>query len=180
MKAPFKSALVVALLIAASAARAQTTTVIVVRHAEKAAEPAADPPLNAAGAARAELLADMVRDAGVSAIITTQFQRTRMTGAPAAARLGITAEVVDARAPMHAKAVADSVLTKHRGQTVLVVGHSNTVPDIVAALGAPKPAPLCDEAYDNAFLVTIPSSGPATALRLHYGQTTFCKAGMAP
>ena len=180
MKAPFKSALLVALLFAASAARAQTTTVIVVRHAEKGAEPASDPPLTAAGTARAELLADMVRDAGVSAVITTQFQRTRMTGAAAAARLGILPEVVDARAPMHAKAVADTVLMKHRGQTVLVVGHSNTVPEIVAALGAPKPQPICDEGYDNAFVVTIPLSGPASVVRLHYGQITPCKMVTAP
>jgi broad specificity phosphatase PhoE len=168
----------VALLFAAAPLRAiaaqAPTTVIVVRHAEKAAEPAADPPLTAVGSARADALLDLVKDAGVQAVITTEFQRTRLTGAPVASKLGVAAEVVSARTPMHAKAVADSVLAKHRGQTVLVVGHSNTVPDIVAALGAPRPGPICDDGYDNAYVVTVPATGPATVVRLHYGVKASC------
>lgn len=146
-----------------------TTTVIVVRHAEKATEPAADPPLTSAGAARADALYDLVRDAGISAIVSTQFQRTRQTVAPTAAKLGITSEIVDARLPQHPRLVADSVLAKYRGRTVLVVGHSNTVGAIVAALGAPLPANICDGEYDNAFIVKVPASGQASVTRLHYG-----------
>lgn len=145
------------------------TTVILVRHAEKAAEPAADPPLTSVGVARAEALLDLVRDANVRAIITTQFARTRQTAVPTAARLGITAEVMDARAPQHVKAVADSILARHRGTTVLVVGHSNTVPAIVAALGAPLPANICDAEYDNVFVVTVPPTGATTVAHLHFG-----------
>ena len=155
-------------------AQAAPTTVIVVRHAEKLADPPADPPLSAAGAARADALVEFAKDAGVQAVMSTQFQRTRMTAQPTAARLGLTPEIIDARAPMHAKVVADSIMAKHRGQTVLVVGHSNTVPDIVAALGAPKPAMICDDGYDNAFIVTVPSSGPASVVRLHYGAKASC------
>ena len=158
------------LAMAAGASAQAPTTVIVVRHAEKMAEPAADPMLTMAGANRVQALAAMLRDAGVSAVITTQYKRTMMTGAA----LGIPGEVVDARAPGHAKLVADSVLQKHRGRTVLVVGHSNTVPDIVAALGAPKPAPICDEGYDNMFVVTVPVVGAATVTHLHFGLQTAC------
>lgn len=151
-----------------------STTVIVVRHAEKAAEPAGDPPLVAAGSARADALAEMLKDAGIKAIVSTEFQRTRMTVAPIAAKLGLTTEIASARAPQHAKMVADSILAKHRGQTVLVVGHSNTVPDIIAALGAPKPDAICDTSYDNLFIVTIPAAGTPSVVRLRYGAGTAC------
>src|SRR6478735_2421218 len=133
-------------VVGAQGAPATNTTIILVRHAEKAAEPVADPPLTAAGAARAEALADVVRDAGINAIVTTQYQRTRQTVAPTAAKLGITAEVIPAQ--LSARATADTILARHRGHTVLVSGHSNTVPGLVAALGAPQPADICDAGYD--------------------------------
>jgi broad specificity phosphatase PhoE len=167
-----------ALLVLATATPAQnapSTTVIVVRHAEKAAEPVADPALTPFGTARAQALVELVKDAGISAIISTQFTRTRNTIAPIAAKLGLTPEIVDARVPQHPKAVADGILAAHRGQTVLVVGHSNTVPDIVAALGAPKPVPICDEGYDNVYVVTVPATGPASVVQLHYGVAATCK-----
>ena len=175
---PIVARALVALITLAPAALAQaapspaTTTFIVVRHAEKGTEPAADPPLTAAGAARAEALAELVKDAGVKAIVSTQFLRTRSTVAPAAQALGLTTEILDARLP--AKATADSLLAKHRGHTVLVVGHSNTVPAIVAALGAPQPGEICDAGYDNAFVVTVPPSGPASVVRLHFGVKAGC------
>lgn len=169
-----KSLLAGLLFAGASLANAQTTTVIVVRHAEKTAEPAADPLLTPAGSARAEALVEALKDVGINAVVTTEFQRTRLTGAPVAAKLGLTGEVISARIRGHAKAVADSVLAKYKGKAVLVVGHSNTVPEIVEALGAPKPGAICDDGYDNMFVVTIPASGAATVLRLHYGTRAAC------
>jgi broad specificity phosphatase PhoE len=149
--------------------RSGTTTVVLVRHAEKAAEPAADPPLTSAGVARAEALVDAVKGMPVTAIVSTDFARTRSTAAPLAARLGLTPEIVDPRAAGHARLVAEGILARHRGETVVVVGHSNTVPDIVAALGAPKPAPICDPEYDNLYVVRVPASGAATVERRRYG-----------
>jgi broad specificity phosphatase PhoE len=159
--------------------RTGTTTVVLVRHAEKAAEPAADPPLTGAGRARAEALVEAVRGMPVTAIISTDFVRTRETAAPLAARLGLTPEIVDARAPDHARSVAEGILTRHRGETVVVVGHSNTVPDIVAALGAPKPASICDPEYDNLFIVRVPPNGTATVQRRKYGVPTAVDASCA-
>lgn len=153
---------------------AQSTTVIVVRHAEKATAPAADPPLTAAGEARAAALVDVVKDAGISAIISTNYLRTKGTVVPIAARLGLTVQIVNAALPQHPRLVADSVLANYRGKTVLISGHSNTVPAIVAALGAPRPADICDDGYDNVFVVTIPASGAPTVVRLHYGVATAC------
>jgi broad specificity phosphatase PhoE len=146
-----------------------TTTVIVVRHAEKEAEPAADPALTAEGSARAQALVQVVKDANVRAIISTGFARTRNTVAPTATTLGLVTEIVDARAPDHVTSLAANVLARHRGETVLVVGHSNTVPAIVAALGAPRPANICDAEYDNVYVVTIPPAGAASVVHARYG-----------
>ena len=156
--------------VAKDAPRAAATTVLLVRHAEKAAEPAADPPLTADGEARAQALVQVARDAGVTAIVTTQFQRTRMTAAPLAQALGITADVVTARGPDHPREVARTILERHAGETVLVVGHSNTIPEIVAALGAPHPGVIADATHDNLFVVTVPADGKAKLVRARYGK----------
>ena len=153
------------------------TTVILVRHAEKAAEPAADPGLTAAGEARARALIAVARDAGVTAVVTTQFVRTKATAQPIAAALGITPEVVDARATQHAQEVARTILAKHSGEVVLVVGHSNTIPAIVAALGAAQPPPICDSEYDGLYVVTVPASGSARVIRARYGEPTPAAEG---
>ena len=145
------------------------TTVILVRHAEKAAAPADDPPLTEAGQARAQALMAIAREAGVTAIVTTQFARTRGTAEPAATALKITPDVVRAGGGTHAQEVARTVMT-HAGGVVLVVGHSNTVPAIVAALGAPQPPPICDSSYDDLYIVTVPASGPARAIHARYGE----------
>lgn len=158
---------------AAGGAAPATTTVIVVRHAEKAAQPAADPPLTEGGRARARALAAALVHAGVTAVITTQYERTRDTGAPTAAEFHLTPEVVPASAPVagHARAVATAVM-QHAGGTVLVVGHSNTVAEIVAALGATQPPDLCDAEYDAMFVVTIALGRPATVVKARYGAAT--------
>ena len=70
--------------------------------------------------------------------------------------------------PQHAKAVAEQVM-KHAGETVLVVGHSNTIPAIVGALGAPQPRDLCDSEYDQLFVVVLGDTGPPRLIRSRYG-----------
>jgi broad specificity phosphatase PhoE len=167
------SMLVLATSIALTSARATAAqmTVYVVRHAEKAAAPAGDPPLSPAGEARAEALVDSAKHAGVHAIITTQYLRTKETAAPTAAALGITPEVVPTTS---AQSIADVVaaVRKHTGETVLVVGHSNTVPGIVAGLGAEEPPAICDSEYDNLYVVKIAADGKATVTHGHYGVRT--------
>ena len=163
------AALAVGLGPRATPSAAPPTVVILVRHAEKQAQPPRDPPLTPGGAERARALVAVARDAGVSAIITTQFERTRGTAEPTATAMHITPEVVNAGAvATHAKAVADQAL-KHVGGTVLVVGHSNTIPAIVGALGAPEPRELCDSEYDQLFVVIIGDAGPPRLIRSRYG-----------
>ena len=155
-------------VVSLSRVSAQTTTVILVRHAEKAATPLDDPPLTAAGEARSRELWDALKDARISAIITTQFVRTRATAQPTATALGMTPEVVNAAGANHPQDVAAAV-RKHAGQTVLVVGHSNTVPSIIEALGAKKPAVICDNEYDNLYIVTLGTDGKAGVVRSKFG-----------
>ena len=152
----------------AAAQNGRRTIVILVRHAEKAAEPAADPPLTDVGKARAEALWQAVKDAGVQAAITTQLVRTIETAAPTVAHLGIKSEIVAAGGADHPARVA-AAIRKHAGETVLVVGHSNTVPAIIAALGAKEPPPICDEAYDNLYVVTINEAGKVSLIHSRYG-----------
>jgi broad specificity phosphatase PhoE len=154
------------------------TTVILVRHAEKAATPGDDPSLTEAGQARARALMTIARDAGVTAILTTQFARTRETARPATEALKVTPEVVRAVGSQHAQDAAHAALA-HAGGVVLVVGHSNTVPAIIAALGAPQPPPICDSSYDDLYIVTVPASGPARVIHARYGEPSPREAGCA-
>lgn len=165
----FKRLLAVLLLALPLAARAQgsPTVVILVRHAEKGTVPANDPPLTEAGAARARALVAALADANVQAVITTHLARTRDTGRPLAEARNITSEVVTAGGAGHAQAVADAV-RKHSGQTVLVVGHSNTVPAIIAALGGPKMPDICDSQYANLFTLVLDGTS-ARLVRGSYG-----------
>ena len=145
-------------------------TVYLVRHAEKGTEPANDPPLTNAGRARAQALSVALGDAGVRAILTTQLLRTRETGRPLAERLGITAQVVGVTgaAREHAADVARAVRAQPSG-AVLVVGHSNTVPLIIEALGGPAMPAICDAAYANLYVVQLWGDGKVTLARTEYG-----------
>jgi broad specificity phosphatase PhoE len=168
-------AVVVALSFAIFAAwvwgTASSTTVIVIRHAEKdTSVSTTDPPLTAAGQARAEQLAQMFGDAKnlghMDAIYVSPALRNRLTAEPLAKRLGITAIIVPADDP---KGLARTALREHRGGRVLIVGHSDTVPQIVAALSGNSAIPdIGDEEYGTMYIVTVPRIGDANLLRLHY------------
>ena len=159
-------------------------TVYLVRHAEKGTEPANDPPLTEAGQARAQALAVALSDAGVRSIVTTQLLRTRETARPLAEKLGLTARVVGVTgaAREHARAVAEAVKGEPAG-AVLVVGHSNTVPLIIEALGGPVLPAICDAAYANLYILQLWADGKVTLARAEYGarsaDDTAC-AGMSP
>lgn len=163
----------------AAAERATSTTVIVVRHAEKAAGQGDDPHLSDAGEARAAALARSLADAGITAVITSQWTRTAETAAPTAREAGVTPEVVPVKwdsIPRNAADIAAAV-RRHPGGVVLVVGHSNTVPDIVAALGAERPEEMCDSEYDRMEIVTVDGAGEGRLIESRYGAPTKGGAG---
>lgn len=148
------------------------TIVYVVRHAEKAADPK-DPPLSPAGVVRAEALARVLEGAEIAAIYSSQTQRTESTVRPLSQKIGIpisygTAAMDDPAA--YARQLAAEVLAKHRGQNVVIVNHSNTVPVIVETLSGQAVAPMSDYEYATLFIVTIPTDGPPSVVRAQYGQ----------
>jgi broad specificity phosphatase PhoE len=167
-------AALLSLLAAAPAAAGRTapTVVIVVRHAEKAAVEGTDPPLSEAGQKRAERLAALAAEAGVEVVYTTQFRRTRETARPAAERLGLTpaaVEVTRENAATHASDLAREILSKHKGRAVLVVGHSNTAPQVAGALAGRSLAPLDDATdFETVFVVVIPEGAPPRLVRAKY------------
>ena len=139
-------------------AAAMPDLVILVRHAEKAAD-SNDPGLTPEGRERAKALKQALIGLNVNAILTSTARRTHDTAAPLAQHLHLQSQPVGGSGDAHVKAVADAV----RAQTgvVLVVGHSNTVPAVIAALGGPKLAELCETSFHHAFLLQ-PAVPPAT------------------
>jgi broad specificity phosphatase PhoE len=160
--------LVLALLLPAIV-HAQSATIVLVRHAEKVDE-SADPPLSAAGVRRAEALATALSHADVRGVYITQYQRTRATALPLAAAAHLEPVVVDAisgNAPAHAERVAARIRADVPGGTVLVVGHSNTVPAIIAALGGPDVGLIGDDDYHDFFVLQLDGTG-ARLIRARY------------
>ncbi|HEX8558797.1 MAG TPA: histidine phosphatase family protein [Pyrinomonadaceae bacterium] len=163
--------LLLALAGAASCGRQDgSTVVIVVRHADKLSD-AADSPLNEAGVRRAQALAGVAADANVGAIYTTQFRRNHDTARPLAERTGVavTEAPVDLQNPGdYGRRLARDILERHRGQTVVVVGHGNTVGSTVEGLTG-RPQKLGDIQYSDLFVVAVPPTGPAGLTRAQYG-----------
>ena len=148
----------------------EVTTVYLVRHGEKSTEVAndPDPALTPAGRARAEALAAKLASAGVTHIISTQWTRTRETAQPLASRLGLTTQIVPTTVKGFADSTAAAVL-RHRGKTILVVGHSNTIASVINALGGPRLPDLCDSEHSNLFVMKITKAPGPTLIREHYG-----------
>lgn len=166
-----KLALVLALT-ALAAPAAQAQTVVIVRHGEKA-DGGSDPDLSAAGQARAQALAEALKGARVTHVLATPPKRTRQTAAPAAqaAGLAVTPVALDGGTAAHVARVAAAARQASADATVLVVGHSNTVPEIARALGDPAPQPLTDCDYDR--MTVIQLGGPAPrVIHARYGART--------
>ncbi len=178
------------------------TTVLVVRHAEKQLSGLQN--LTAEGQRRAQDLLETVRDAGVAAVFATEFCRTAQTAQPLAASLGQSlvikpttpGAVVDfslcdppvtlsveilATARDYETELADLIRRDYEGQTVVVVGHSNTSVRLIQVLGVPSPCPdyfpaldedctIPESEYDHMFVVTVPPrSGEPGIVRARYG-----------
>jgi broad specificity phosphatase PhoE len=143
---------------------APATTILIVRHADRAGQ--ADS-LSEAGVARANDLARVALTANVRAIYHSDTRRTRDTAAPLAAALDIQPGQYPAK---EITALIERILRDHAGQTVLIVGHSNTVNMIVAAAGGPTIPELDEKEFDGLFVVHVPPcQHTSTLTRLQYG-----------
>lgn len=124
------------------------TAVYVVRHLNTPAGER-DPDLLPEGRRAAEALAAWFpRGELPRAIYISDFKRTRQTAAPLAARLHLTPIVYD---PADTPALIARV--RAEAGVVLIVGHSNTVPDIIEQLGGARPAPLVHEDFGDIWRV---------------------------
>ena len=143
------------------------TTVILVRHAEKKLEPEnPDPDLTPEGVSRAQEIARMFAGAGIHAIYATQYKRTQLTVRPLADRVGVSVTLLNSN---QTDELVSQIQTTHRGQTVFVAGHSNSVPAIISVLSNERFSDIPDNEYDNLFIVTIYRFGKAKVTKLKYG-----------
>lgn len=149
------------LILAGLTAAASAQTVFLVRHAEKTAEKT-DPKLTEAGKARAACLVDTFRDAGIQAIFVSDTARSRQTAEPLVKELKLEATTVPGR---DTAGLVEKVRAVKSGN-VLIVGHSNTIPEIIEKLGAGKIAPIGDNDFDQLFIVELGEKPHVTTL--HY------------
>jgi broad specificity phosphatase PhoE len=145
----------------------RATTLIVVRHADR--DGSADA-LSPAGFARARALAHALANAGVTAIYHSDTERTRLTAEPLATALDVTPVVLPGA---DIDGLIQQIFAGHRGETILVVGHSNTVNRIIAGAGGPELPELPEDKFDNLFVLTVGSAPDSARLTtLQYGAPT--------
>lgn len=134
----------------------ENTTFILVRHAEKMSDED-DPKLTQEGVNRALLLSDMVSMANVSAIYSTNYQRTKATVQPVSEMAGVPVTIYE---PVPDREVTEEWIKKHRGETVLISGHSNTIPNLAnqLLLRTHFDSHFDDMDYGNLLVITVNGS----------------------
>ena len=144
-----------------AAASDAAPVIFIVRHAEKATTGGNDPDLSVAGQKRAEALARILKDSQITAVFVTEFKRTQETAAPTAKAAHVNATLVSAND-------VAGLLAKVRALNgnALVVGHGNTIPDLMKALGITAPITIPENDYSEIFVVSL--HDPPQLLRLHY------------
>lgn len=140
------------------------STLILVRHAEK--DFGEDPTLTPEGTERAERLAEMLRHVELDAVYSSDTRRTRATAAPAADQAGLETQIYN---PKEMRYFSGRLRQRHAGETVLVVGHSNTTPELANLLARTDTLPRFSELdYGNLLIVSLPPVGEARVLKLRY------------
>jgi broad specificity phosphatase PhoE len=135
--------------------------IFAVRHAEKQSD-ATDTPLSEKGQTRAQCLSQTLADAHIATVITSQYIRTKQTAAPVVKESHASALEIDAKSTDQVVSAARAAAEKGN---VLIVGHSNTLPAILAALGA-QAVSIPDTMYDQLFILRVPD--PKGMTTLHY------------
>jgi broad specificity phosphatase PhoE len=139
---------------------AEPSAIYLVRHGEKAAV-GQDPELTPQGQARARNLAAVLHRAGITAIYSTPTLRTQQTAAPLAQQTGLTVQSYDPRLP---KALVEKV--RSLGGAVLVVGHSNTLPELVRLFGGAPGAEIADDEFDRLYQLLPAADGAVRTILL--------------
>ncbi len=161
----FLWSILAALAVPTAAVADEPLVVFLVRHAEKV-DSSEDPALSEAGRERAALLARVLRDAHLERVHSSDYHRTRDTAAPVAELARAEVELYD---PHNLPALVEKL--KLVGGRHLVVGHSNTTPDVVKLLGGDPGTPIeeADE-YDRLYVVTVGGGKEASTVLIRYGR----------
>jgi broad specificity phosphatase PhoE len=140
-------------------AAAEPSAIYLVRHGEKLA--GQDPELSPRGQERARHVAAILHRAGITAIFSTPTARTRQTAAPLAQQTGVTVQLYDPAAP---KALVEQV--RALGGVVVVVGHSNTLPELVKLFGGAPGAEIADDEFDRLYQLLPGANGQVKTVLL--------------
>jgi broad specificity phosphatase PhoE len=160
------------ILIALANVASGQQAIFLVRHAEKARE-SNEPsvPLSEAGRVRAAKLARMLASAGITAIYATETDRARQTAEPLARALKLDVKTYsprDTSGKIAPQLLLDRLKKEEASGVVLVVGHQNTVPDLLTALGSLRKIEIAEKQFDDLFVV-VPRAGAApTVVRIKY------------
>jgi 2,3-bisphosphoglycerate-dependent phosphoglycerate mutase len=148
-----------------------TTTIYILRHSEKdVSDPKnQDPELSIDGRERAEALAVKLKGIKLDAAFATKYKRTRQTASYSANNNKLEVQTYDAQ---DFRGISELVKTRYNGRKVLIVGHSNTVLELLEAFGAKRPLfALADDDYDLFFELTIDSNGKVDLKTMRYGKS---------
>lgn len=152
-------------------------TVYLVRHAERADEPRQDPPLTEKGSLRSQELARILGNAKIKAIITSQFLRTKLTAEPLSKLSNVAVTSISLSLnPSNPRQIAEAStaevtnkILEQAGGSVLVVGHSNSIPDVIKMLGGDVSPVIDEKKFDDLFVVTVYGKGKAKVAHMKYG-----------
>ena len=135
--------------------------VFIVRHAEKASTSDKDPDLSLQGQKHADSLAHILQDSQITSVVVTEFKRTQETAAPTAKAAHVSPTMIPA-------SDVGALVEKLRALNgnALVVGHGNTIPDLLKALGIATPVSIPEDDYSEIFVVFLGDA--PQLLRLHY------------
>jgi phosphohistidine phosphatase SixA len=165
---------------AAQSAAGEAQSIILVRHAETIASKQRE--LSPVGTRRAQELATVLKDAGITGIIITDTRRARETAAPLVKATGIVPQIFQlpdrtaaaAHRMQHRESVA-AAIRSHTGKSILVVGHETTVPAIISILGGPKLPNICSTVHDSLFIL-LPGHLSSKLIVARYGAYTACNS----
>ena len=154
-------------------------TVYLVRHAERAELPPRDPSLTEKGTARAQELARVLANANIKTIITSQFARTKLTAEPLAKQTNVPVTAIGLSSnPSNPRMISEqstaevaNKILERGGESVLVVGHSNSIPDVIKMLGGDISPVIDEKRFDDLFVVTVYAKGKAKVAHMKYGSS---------
>ncbi len=148
------------------------TVVVVVRHAEKATDDPRDPNLSVIGQTRADSLAKTLADYPLTSAFVTEYKRTLQTAEPTLRSHKVIAKIIPTNsdtANSYGHRLAELIKREHKGEVILVVGHSHTVPAILLALTGVHVAPIVESSeFNRLYIITLPTHGTPRVIAANY------------